>query len=71
MTVHVSNRNSYTSMVIIYVATIQKFIDINQIYDTIILLSENLFFYVALFTKAIHYLFYEYLESSLTYLGMQ
>lgn len=46
LTVNVSNRNSYTSMVIIYVAKIQKFIDINQLYDTINLLFENIFLWM-------------------------
>lgn len=46
LTVNVSNRNSYTSMVIIYVATVEKFIDINQIYGTMNLLFENLFLWM-------------------------
>lgn len=61
-------------MVITYVATIQKFIDVNEIYDTINLLFENLFYGCYTVYKShygIHYLFYEYLESSLTYVGMQ
>lgn len=74
LTVNVSNRNSYTSIVIIYLATIQKFIDINQIYDTINLLIETLFYGCSTVYKShygIHYLFFEYLESPLTYVGMQ